>query len=268
MPELPEVEVVRQQLEKSWVGRRIEDVWVAAPNYFFVTPPRELKRRLSGRRTLALGRLGKYILAELDDESRLLCHLGMTGQISARPLARDAHVHLVLSLSGKKTITFRDVRKFGKVEWLAPGESSPRLDKLGPDALTASAALLARGFEGRRVAVKSALLDQGVLAGVGNIYADEALYRARVAPERPAFGLSASEIRLLARSVRDILAQSVAQGGSTINDYIQPDGRLGGFQNWHRVYGRTGEPCPRCRTAIRRVVLGGRSSHYCPSCQK
>ncbi|HSC89439.1 MAG TPA: bifunctional DNA-formamidopyrimidine glycosylase/DNA-(apurinic or apyrimidinic site) lyase [Polyangiaceae bacterium] len=268
MPELPEVEVVRRQLEPVWVGRRIVSVWTAKPSYFFVTPPKRLGRALEGRKTTALTRHGKYILAELDDDSRLLCHLGMTGQISSRPLERDGHVHLVLGLSGGRLITFRDVRKFGKVEWIAPGATSGRLDKLGPDALEADWKTLELGFAGRRVAVKSALLDQSVLAGVGNIYADEALFAARVAPTRAASSLSPGELRKLAREVRAILERSVAHGGSTINDYVQPDGELGGFQDWHRVYGRTNEPCPRCRQPIARLVLGGRSSHFCPNCQK
>lgn len=267
MPELPEVEVVRRQLERVWVGRRIENVWAAKPSYFFVTSPRTLVANLTGKRTVALVRHGKYILAELDDSSRLLCHLGMTGQMTTRAIEHDSHVHLTLGLSGQKTVSFRDVRKFGKVEWIAPGHSSPRLDKLGPDALDATRAQLEDGFRARRVAVKSALLDQKVLAGVGNIYADEALFAARISPLRPASSLSADELTRLARQVRRILKTSVERGGSTINDYIQPDGELGGYQNWHRVYGKTGEPCPRCKAPLVRVVVGGRSSHFCPKCQ-
>ena len=268
MPELPEVEVVRRQLEPVWVGRTIQSVWSAKPNYFFVTPPSALQKRLIGRKTTALVRHGKYILAELDDESRLLCHLGMTGQITSRALERDAHVLLVLGLSGKKAITFRDVRKFGKVEWIERAASSPRLDKLGPDALDVTAAILEAGFRGRKAPVKAALLDQSVLAGVGNIYADEALFSASVAPTRPASSLDASELKALATAVRRILRTSVKRGGSTINDYIQPDGELGGYQNWHRVYGKDGEPCPTCRTPLSRLVIGGRSSHFCARCQR
>lgn len=242
-------------------------MWVSAPNYFFLTPPATLIKNLVGRRTEGLTRHGKYILAELDDRSRLLCHLGMTGQITGRNIERDGHVHLVLGLSGKKTISFRDVRKFGKVEWIPAGASSPRLDKLGPDALEISSEKLQRGLSSRRLVVKLALLDQQILAGVGNIYADEALFGARLSPLRIASSLRAEEVSRLARHIRRILGTSVKRGGSTINDYIQPDGALGGYQGWHRVYGKTGDPCWRCKRPVQRTVLAGRSTHYCPQCQ-
>lgn len=274
MPELPEVEVVRRQLSRVVVGRTVLDVWTAKNSYFFVTPPRKLATALSGRRIDALERHGKYLLFLLDDGARLLAHLGMTGQITTRALERDAHVHLSVQLGpgarGKTgaTLTFRDVRKFGKVEWIAPGKSSARLDKLGPDALALDGSLLFDGTRKRKIPIKSALLDQSITAGVGNIYADEALYDARIRPTRAAYKLTRGEADRLARAVTTILATSVSRGGSTINDYIQPDGELGGFQDFHRVYGKTGQPCPSCGAPLARVVLGGRSTHYCTRCQK
>lgn len=267
MPELPEVEVVRRQLATTLCNRRIASVWTAPDSYFFLTPPRTLVRRLQKRRVLGLSRRGKYILFDFDDESRLLCHLGMTGQITSSPTPRDAHVHMLLRLDRNQCVTFRDVRKFGKVEWLGPGLSSPRLDKLGPDALTVTRRQLASGLSRRRIAIKNALLDQSVLAGVGNIYADEALYAARIRPTKKAHLLTRLELDRLSRQLRRILEAAVRRGGSTINDYLQADGQLGGYQNWHAVYGKTGTPCKRCKVPIERCVLAARSSHFCPNCQ-
>lgn len=267
VPELPEVEVVRRQLATVLCGRRIDSVWTAKRSYFFITPPRALARRLVGRRVDSLDRRGKYIVVDLDDASRLLCHLGMTGQITARPLRRDPHVHMQLHLEGGGCITFRDVRKFGKVEWLPAEGASARLDRLGPDALTVRASTLAERLRQRRIPVKNALLNQSVLAGVGNIYADEALFAARIHPIRKAHELTEEEIARLARQIRRILKTAVRKGGSTINDYIQPDGELGGYQNWHAVYGKTGQPCSGCGTLIERMILTARSTHYCRHCQ-
>jgi formamidopyrimidine-DNA glycosylase len=181
----------------------------------------------------------------------------------------DEHTHLRIAFAGGgPEVWMRDARKFGKVLWLAPGASDERLDRLGPDALAADGAALFAASRGRRVAVKSFLLDQAVLAGVGNIYADEALFLARIRPTRRADRLSLKQCRLLAASVKRILRRSIAAGGSSISDYVQPDGRDGAYQDERRVYGRTGEPCRRCRTPIRRVVIGQRSSHFCPRCQR
>lgn len=268
MPELPEVETVRRQLARIWEGQTIVQVEAAASNYFFVSSPALLKKRLVGRKTLALRRHGKYLVAEFDDSSRLLLHLGMTGQFVAHALPQDGHVHLVLHLSGQRMISFRDVRKFGKVEWIAARKSSARLDKLGPDALEVSVAHLRSVLSKRRVAIKSAILDQGVLAGVGNIYADEALFAARIHPTRPAHLLSLAETKRLHAEIIQVLLRSLEQGGSTINDYMRPDGELGGFQDWHQVYGKTAEPCPRCKKPLSRIVLGGRGTHYCEKCQR
>jgi formamidopyrimidine-DNA glycosylase len=266
MPELPEVEVTRRQVARILKKSVIVDVWTSAPSYFFVSSPTVIRRRLLGRRVQDLTRRGKYLLAELDDGSRLLLHLGMTGQLTTQPSELD-HVHLVLTLDSGKVITFRDVRKFGKVEWIAPGQSSTRLDKLGPDALLIKPAQFYARLSKRKIPLKQALLDQSVLAGVGNIYADEALFQAKLSPLRSSQSLSGPEARRLLNEVQKVLRASIEHGGSTINDYLKPDGKSGGFQNWHRVYGRTGEPCSKCGSPIVRIVLGGRSTHYCTSCQ-
>jgi formamidopyrimidine-DNA glycosylase len=291
MPELPEVEVTRRRIADKLLGRTIARVHTTPSSYFFLTPPRELARRLLARRVDALTRHGKYLLAELDDGSRLFMHLGMTGQLftaSARsvrllsatrggaltPEAQDAfapdvHTHLALAFAdGGEDVLFRDVRKFGKVRWLPKGASDPRLDKLGPDALTTSGERLFEQTRARKAAIKTVLLDQEVVAGIGNIYADEALFRAGIRPKRGARSLTRRECERLAGEVRAVLQRSIDTGGSSISDYVQPDGSDGAYQNERRVYSRTGEPCYVCSTPIKRIVLGARSTHYCTSCQK
>jgi formamidopyrimidine-DNA glycosylase len=267
MPELPEVETTRRQLVPLLVGRRIVGVRATRASYFFLTPPRRLARGLTGRRVDELRRVGKYLVAHLDDGARVLMHLGMTGQIGA--LAWDQHTHLGLSFEdGRPEIAFRDVRRFGKVQLLEPGARSARLDRLGPDALLASGPALFTATRGRRAAIKSLLLDQSVLAGVGNIYADEALFLARIRPTRPAGRLTREAWERLAAAIRRVLEGGIQAGGSTISDFLSPYGEEGRYQDDHQVYGREGEACPRCRARIRRIVLGQRSSHYCPRCQR
>jgi formamidopyrimidine-DNA glycosylase len=292
VPELPEVEVTRRQLEPLLVGRTIARVFTTVPSYFFLTPPAALARALRRRRVTALERVGKYIVARLDDERRLLLHLGMTGQLfgsgrsSVRLLAStrgaaltpeqqleafrpDKHTHLRLRFDdGGPDVIFRDARKFGKVQLIARDETPARLGRLGPDALGARGRLLFAAVRKRRVPIKSLLLDQSILAGVGNIYADEALFLAGVRPTRPGRRVTLAEAHRIARAIRAVLRRSIATGGSSISDYIQPDGSDGAYQDERRVYSRTGEPCPRCRAPIRRVVIGARSSHYCPRCQR
>jgi formamidopyrimidine-DNA glycosylase len=290
VPELPEVEVTRRAIERLMVGRTLAKITTGAKSYFFITPPAKLRERLTGRRVEKLERHGKYLLALLDDGSRLLLHLGMTGQLfssaaqsprllsaesrstltpaAQRRFTPDAHTHLVLSFADRgPDVLFRDVRKFGKVRWLPPGKSDARLDKLGGDALSITGEQLFEASRRRKAAVKSLLLDQGVLAGVGNIYADEALFIARVRPTRRARMLTRAECERLASAVVSVLEAGIEAGGSSIADFVRPDGSDGGFQSQHRVYGRAGEPCRRCRTPIKRVVIGQRASCFCPSCQ-
>jgi formamidopyrimidine-DNA glycosylase len=290
MPELPEVEVTRRSIEKTLVGRAIARVTTTGPSYFFLTPPARLEKALRGRKTLELARHGKYLVAALDDGSRLLLHLGMTGQLfaagarSVRLLSAerratlagaeaatfrpDEHTHLVLGFRDRgPELYFRDVRKFGKVRLLGPGASDPRLEKLGTDALHATGAELYEATRGRKAPIKSLLLDQAVLAGVGNIYADEALFLSGIRPTRPSRRVDRKECDVIAKNVRQVLARAIRAGGSSIDDFIRPDGSDGGYQNERHVYAREGEPCPRCRTTIRRVVIGQRSAHFCPKCQ-
>jgi len=291
VPELPEVEVTRRRIAPLLVGRRIGSVHTTKPSYLFITPPAQLRRSLSGRTVGALDRRGKYLVAHLDDGSRFVVHLGMTGQLfsSEAPSVRllsataraaltlgaqrsfepDEHTHLRFTMEGGgPRIFFRDVRIFGKVQWLEAGESSTRLDRLGPDALSLTGEWLFRVSRGRRIAIKSLILDQSVAAGVGNIYADEALFFAGIRPGRGARRLTRRDCDVLAAALRQVLERSIETGGSSISDYLAPDGSDGGYQDERKVYARTGEPCLECGHAIRRRVLGQRSSHYCSHCQR
>ena len=268
MPELPEVETVRRQLARVLEGSKIQQVETSVNSYFFVTPPKILVARLVGRRVDRLERRGKYLIAHLDNRSRLLLHLGMTGQFVAGHLPRDPHVHVILHLNKRKIVTLRDVRKFGKIEWIDRGAESERLTRLGPDALSVDTAFLQQKFRARKVPIKTAILDQKIWAGVGNIYADEGLYRARISPMRPAHRLTRPQIDRLRHEIQSLLIQAIEAGGSTINDYLKPDGELGGFQNFHVVYGKQDRPCPTCGRPIVRVALGGRGTHFCSKCQR
>ena len=290
MPELPEVETTRRSIAPLLVGKRVERVVTTAPSYFFITPPDALRASLTGRTVESLDRVGKYLVAGLDHGDRVLLHLGMTGQLfsseatSVRLLSAtarasldpdeqrgfepDEHTHLRLTMAGDgPEVFFRDVRKFGKVQWLPFGEANERLDRLGVDALEVTGELLFRANRGRRVAIKAMLLDQSVTAGVGNIYADEALFLAGVRPGRAAKRVTRRECDAIAKGLREVLRRSIETGGSSISDYVAPDGSDGGYQDERRVYGRKGEPCLECGAAIKRRVIAQRSSHYCARCQ-
>jgi formamidopyrimidine-DNA glycosylase len=291
MPELPEVEVTRRRIAPLLVGRPIARVRTTGDSYFFLTRPARLRRALAGRTVTELARRGKYLIGALDDESRLVLHLGMTGQLfgagaaSLRLLSAtrraalapeeqlafrpDRHTHLrLLFRDGGAEVFFRDARKFGKVLWLRPGEESERLDRLGVDALGVTGPLLFENTRGNQASIKSALLDQSLIAGVGNIYADEALFLAGVRPSRRAGKVTRAECDALAAAIRRVLERSIETGGSSISDYVAPDGADGEYQSERRVYARKGEPCQQCGTTIRRGVIGQRGTHWCPSCQK
>jgi len=290
LPELPEVETTRERIRPALVGRRIASVRTTEPSYFFLTPPARLRRGLAGRTARDLARVGKYLVATLDDGSRLVLHLGMTGQLFAegatsvrllsvatraalrpdeqRAFSPDAHTHLQLVFDdGGPAVLFRDVRKFGKVLLLAPGEKTPRLGRLGVDALDATGADLFAAARRRRAAIKTLLLDQSVIAGAGNIYADEALFLSGLRPARSARRLSRRQCDGLATALRQVLRRSIETGGSSISDFVAPDGSDGRYQDERHVYAREGEPCKRCGATIRRIVIGQRSAHFCPRCQ-
>jgi formamidopyrimidine-DNA glycosylase len=291
LPELPEVEVTRRRIAPYLVGRRVRRLRTTRPSYFFVTPPARLRRAVAGREVASLERVGKYLRARLDDESQLVLHLGMTGQLfsagasSLRLLSAtaraalppevqvrfrpDAHTHLRFEFEDEgPEVYLRDARKFGKVLWLAPGQEHPRLARLGTDALQMDGASLFTATRKRKVAIKSLLLDQAVIAGVGNIYADEALFLARVRPTRRAERVTRREAEAILESLQRVLRRSIETGGSSISDYVAPDGSDGAYQSERRVYARSGEPCTVCGVPIVRTVLGQRGTHYCPGCQR
>lgn len=291
LPELPEVEVTRRTIEPLLVRRRIREVQTTGDSYLFITPPAVLRRALTHRTVERLRRRGKYLIAELDDGSRFVLHLGMTGQLFSETAASprllssaaraslspeqqrcfhpDAHTHLCLVFDdGGPRVFLRDVRKFGKLLWLAAGEAHPRLDRLGVDALEIDAETLFAASRKRTVAIKNLLLDQAVLAGMGNIYVDEALFLSGIRPTRRARRITRQECDRLAGYIVSVLLRSIETGGASIRDYVIPDGNDGGYQFERWVYARTGEPCDRCGTTIRRIVVGQRGTHYCRSCQK
>ncbi len=291
VPELPEVEITRRQIEPLLVGRRIREIRTTADSYFFLTPPARLRRELKGDTAKFLERRGKYLVTHFESGLQLLIHLGMTGQLfsgeatSVRLLSAtaraalapdeqlrfrpDAHTHLCFRFEdGGSEVYMRDVRKFGKVLLLRAGEDHPRLAKLGLDALSVSGEYLFAASRKRKLAVKLLLLDQQVLAGVGNIYADEALFRARVRPTRRAGRVTRREYDGIAAGLIFILERAIETGGSSISDFVSPDGSDGHFQDERRVYARSGEACLECGDPIRKIVLGQRGTHYCRQCQR
>jgi formamidopyrimidine-DNA glycosylase len=285
MPELPEVETVRRGLAPHLVGRRIAKAKTKRADLRFPFPPRFAKR-LEGRRVEALSRRAKYLLAELDDGTIWVTHLGMTGRWSVSGLERQpgdfyyaeppdpAHTHVVIEMEQGARLEFNDPRRFGYMDLIAREafDAHPWFKNLGPEPLgnAFSAPYLAEAFAGKKANIKAALLDQRVVAGLGNIYVVEALHRAGIAPARAAGSISRARLDKLAPAIRAVLEEAIAVGGSTLSDYASVDGRQGGFQQRFRVYDREGERCvtPKCGGIIRRVVHSGRSTFWCAKCQR
>jgi formamidopyrimidine-DNA glycosylase len=273
MPELPEVESVRRQLEPALVGRRLEHVTIDDPRLVRPYEPAEVAAELEGERTVAVERRGKYLVVRFESGRVLLIHLRMTGSLlhaAAGSLQDDPHRRAVVKLDDGSDVAYRDVRRFGTWLLLEPGEAEPYLSaRVGDEPLDAlfTAARLGERLAGRRTSLKAALLDQRTLAGMGNIYADEALWRARLSPLRPAASLDRAELRRLHRAIRAALEHGLARQGSTLRDYRLPDGSGGSMQDEFRVYGRGGEPCDRCGTLISRTRVAGRTTWFCPTCQ-
>lgn len=270
MPELPEVETIRSYLGGLLPGRRIDAVaWI---------DPRMVKRSpvdaaamaalMAGRTVASVDRRGKFLFLRMDTDDALLLHLGMSGRLVAEPESAPIplHTHLILRF-GDMEVRLTDPRRFGRLAWVPKG-GQPDV-QLGAEPLSRQfgTKTLQEAFRGRRVAVKSALLNQQLIAGLGNIYADEALFRAGIHPERSAGSLAVDEMRRLARAVKHVLRQSLEHRGTSFSDYVDALGHPGENQAYLQVYGREGKPCRRCRQRIQRVVIGGRSSHFCPRCQ-
>ena len=293
MPELPEVETVRLGLAPVMEGATIEKVELRRPDLRIPFPP-SFARRLTGRRVTALGRRAKYLLADLDDGNVLIMHLGMSGSFRIETEGRGAiagtyyhprserrsHDHVVFTLSSGVQVIFNDPRRFGLMD-LAPRRELAetahfRAMGLEPLGNALDGETLARLFAGRKAPLKAALMDQRLIAGLGNIYVCESLWQARLSPERAtgtlatASGKPRESADRLAEAIRSVLSDAIAAGGSSLRDHRRVDGELGDFQHSFAVYDREGEPClrPRCRGIIRRLVQSGRSTFYCPVCQK
>ncbi len=273
MPELPEVETIRGQLERELVGARITGCEVLLPRLVTYPTPMGYRRGLKGRRVLGVKRRGKYLLVELEGEKELVIHLGMTGALlfSSPRRGRPRHTHIVFHLEDGRDLLYVDPRTFGETALLRRGDHRPLrgLHKLGPEPLSQEFTCdrLSAALTGRCL-VKSALMDQSRIAGVGNIYADEALHRAGVNPLRRACDLAPEEIARLHEALREVLSEAIRRGGSSVSDYVDLRGERGAFQDHHRVYRRAGGPCPRCGAVIRREVVAGRGTYFCPACQR
>jgi len=303
MPELPEVETVVRGLRTHLAGRRIARVELGKTD--FMEDPAALERELPGRRIREVTRTGKYIRVSLDELTyrrrlagarpshtdaqktpargasaslsasrryapQLIIHLGMTGRLGVHradePLPK--HTHFIATLDDARELRFTDPRRFGQIFLARDGDAAEWLAPLGPEPLDVTAAEFRARLAGRAARIKSLLLDQRFLRGIGNIYADEALWRARIHPLRTAGSLTRAEATKLRAAVQRVLRKAIARGGSSISDFLDADGRPGSYQREHCVYGREGEPCLRCRARIRRIVVAGRSSHFCPRCQR
>jgi formamidopyrimidine-DNA glycosylase len=287
MPELPEVETVVRGLQTALPGRSILSVRLGKTD--FIDDPIALGESLPGRRIAAVERIGKFIHLQLapngsfesdapgvpdgsvraDEPSHLMVHLGMTGRLVVRQASEPAppHTHVYFQLDDGRELRYTDIRRFGQMLLVRDAKIAELRERLGEDALKISAEDFRRRLAGRRARIKALLLDQSVLRGVGNIYADEGLWRARLHPARLAAKLSSEEIDRLRKAVQRVLSEAIRLRGSSISDFVDSDGQPGGYQKWHRVYAREGKPCYRCHAIIRRVIVAGRSSHFCPHCQ-
>ncbi|MFN2187734.1 MAG: DNA-formamidopyrimidine glycosylase [Candidatus Promineifilaceae bacterium] len=269
MPELPEVETVVRSLRQRLIAKTIQDVENQWPRQLATHDIRALREQIAGTRIKTIHRRGKYIVFGLDSDDWLIIHLKMTGQllIQKDQDALDNHVHTIFQLSDGEQLRFHDVRKFGRV--YLTSDSSEILGALGPEPLDSSftAPSLHKMLSGRKRIIKPLLLDQEFIAGIGNIYADEALHLAQISPRRNSAAITLAEAKRLHAGIVSTLQSAIDLGGATINDYRQPDGSEGEMQNTLRAYGREGEPCLRCSGVITRIVLGSRSTYYCPNCQ-
>jgi formamidopyrimidine-DNA glycosylase len=270
MPELPEVETIANGLNKRVAGDRIESVWVGSKPEPLKSPAHEISSTLEGAEIARVRRVGKHIVVDLraagsSGASQWIVHLGMTGRmlVVSPETELPKHTHLVAKLKSGRELRFVDPRRFGRLEVRREGFSGP-----GAEPLEITANEFAGLFHRSKAPIKAALLNQKLLHGVGNIYADEALFRAGIRPRRRANTLTRSELNKLHAGVQKVLKTAIAAGGSSISDYVDADGEEGLFQIQHRVYGREGKPCARCKTPIKKIVVGGRGTHYCPKCQK
>ena len=273
MPELPEVETVARGLRGSLRGRRIVSVRLGKTD--FIDDPAALERELPGTRIESVARYGKFLLLHLEPSngagvrSCLVIHLGMTGQLTPRhaeePVAR--HTHALFLLDDGRELRYTDIRRFGRLALVPETALEGFLSRLGLDPLEATEEEFRQRLAGRHARIKALLLDQHVFRGMGNIYADESLWRARIHPARHAARLTGGQLTRLHRTIREVLSAAIRLRGSSVSNYIDADGQPGEYQRRHRVYRREGKSCNRCGEKIRRIVVAGRSSYFCPRCQ-
>jgi formamidopyrimidine-DNA glycosylase len=279
MPELPEVETVANSVDARVRGQRIESVWLSRYKEPFKTSRAEMEEALAGLRIERVRREGKHIIFDLSGggtgkgprriSAQWVVHLGMTGRllVSAPEVPAPKHTHAALSLSGGSELRFVDARRFGRLAFYPAVSQGEGFRGPGREPLTISENDFVDLFRGRKLPIKAALLNQSLLHGVGNIYADESLFRAGIRPTRAAGRLSRARLLRLRTALQEILRQAIALGGSSVSDYVDANGAEGFFQLEHRVYMRTGQPCLVCRKPVRRIVLAGRGTHYCVHCQ-
>jgi len=277
MPELPEVETIARGLAQNLTGDVIESVWLGSKPEPLKSRPGEIVRALEQARIAGVRRVGKHIVVDLGlsplasrhkkpkQRAQWIVHLGMTGRLLIANPGHELpkHTHAILRLRSGRELRFVDPRRFGRLAVVRHGFAAP-----GAEPLEVSFDSFAGLFHKRKTPIKSALLNQGLLSGVGNIYADEALFRAGIRPRRRAASLTRSELKRLYDALKEVLREAIAAGGSSVSDYVDSNGDAGFFQFQHRVYGREGEPCLVCKTPVKRIVISGRSAHYCPNCQK
>jgi len=296
MPELPEVETIARGLDKRVRGDVIESIWLGSKPEPLKSPAAEIARVVEHRRIAGVRRVGKHIVIDLESAGRVatpkagphrkstkatraahhsisersaaqwIVHLGMTGRMLVVPPDQEIekHTHAIAKLESGRELRFVDPRRFGRLSVASKAD----FQAAGDEPLLVELEKFVKLFRGRKTPIKSALLNQTLLSGVGNIYADEALFRAGIRPRRRAATLTREQLRKLYLALQEVLKEAIALGGSSVSDYVDADGEEGFFQLQHRVYGREGEPCLVCKTPIKRVVIAGRSSHYCPKCQK
>lgn len=282
MPELPEVETVARGLRQAILGRRILSVALGKTD--FIDDPTALEQHLPGRTIEAIERYGKFMLLRLSaaaganghrsegdrKQASLLVHLGMTGQMAPSPAAkpREKHTHVCLLLDDGRELRYTDARRFGRIAYLTEVPLEKELTRFGADPLEIGKEEFLKRIRGRHARIKALLLDQSVLRGVGNIYADESLWRAKIHPAHLGYKLTREQVGTLWRALREILRTAIVLRGSSISDFLDAEGRPGEYQRRHRAYGREGKSCHRCKTAVRRGIVAGRSSYFCPNCQR
>jgi len=268
MPELPEVETIANGVNQRVRGHRIVSVWTSGMPQTFKSPEAEIEAALTGTTIEGVRRVGKTIVMTVvrkGKKAEFLVHLGMTGRllVAEKDVPLPAHTHAVLSLEDGREVRFVDPRRFGRLSVVREGYAGP-----GVEPTTIGDEEFAALFKGRKLAIKAALLNQNLLHGVGNIYADESLFRAGIRPTRQAGRLTKAELKRLREALQVVLKRAIKLGGSSVSDYVDAEGMSGYFQIEHKVYGRGGEACTVCGSPIKKIVVGGRGTHYCATCQK